>query len=83
MYFFRNFSRNGVVAWTPEDGTVRTHPSSVNNRVSTFPNLYLTYFTKQLSTAIYLHDTTCISVPILLLVRPNTPISMFLLIRCY
>ncbi|XP_018048888.1 PREDICTED: ATP-dependent RNA helicase DHX36 isoform X1 [Atta colombica] len=71
----RRVTKNGVVSWTPEDGSVRIHPSSVNNRVSSFPSRYLTYFTKQRSTAIFLHDTTCISVPILLFAGPNMSIK--------
>ncbi|XP_012525529.1 ATP-dependent DNA/RNA helicase DHX36 [Monomorium pharaonis] len=67
----RRVTKNGIVGWTPEDGSVRIHPSSVNNRVSQFPSRYLTYFTKQRSTAIFLHDTTCISIPILLFAGPN------------
>lgn len=62
----RRVTKEGLIGWTPEDGTVRTHPSSVNNKVDNFPSRYLMYFTKQRSTAIYLHDTTCISIPILL-----------------
>ncbi|XP_012225359.2 ATP-dependent DNA/RNA helicase DHX36 isoform X2 [Linepithema humile] len=67
----RRSTKQGVICWTPEDGCVRTHPSSINNKVEKFPNRYLTYFTKQRSTAIYLHDTTCISVPILLFAGPT------------
>ncbi|CAL1684614.1 unnamed protein product [Lasius platythorax] len=62
----RSVTKNGIICWTAEDGSVRTHPSSVNFKASNFPSQYLTYFIKQRSTAIYLHDTTCISVPILL-----------------
>ncbi|KAL6449085.1 hypothetical protein ACFW04_000652 [Cataglyphis niger] len=67
----RRITKNGAVGWTPEDGSVRTHPSSVNCKASNFPSQYLTYFTKKRSTAIYLHDTTCISIPILLFTGPN------------
>ncbi|XP_014478437.1 PREDICTED: ATP-dependent RNA helicase DHX36 [Dinoponera quadriceps] len=67
----RRATKQGVIGWTPEDGTVRTHPSSVNNRNANFPSRYFTYFTKQRSTAIFLHDTTCVSIPILLFARPN------------
>ncbi|KAM0728608.1 ATP-dependent DNA/RNA helicase DHX36 [Formica fusca] len=67
----RKITKNGIVGWTPEDGSVRTHPSSVNCKASNFSSQYLTYFTKKRSTAIYLHDTTCISVPILLFTGPN------------
>lgn len=60
------------------------HPLSVNWKASNFASQYLTYFTKQRSSAIYLHDTTCISVPILLFTGPNIsismPISMWMLI---
>ncbi|KAL0127321.1 hypothetical protein PUN28_005545 [Cardiocondyla obscurior] len=70
----RRFLKNGVGCWTPEDGEVRIHPSSINNKVDSFPSRYLTYFTKQRSTAIYLHDTTCVSVPMLLFAGPNISI---------
>ncbi|EFN83103.1 ATP-dependent RNA helicase DHX36 [Harpegnathos saltator] len=70
----RRTTKNGVICWTPEDGTVHMHPSSVNSRSSNFPSRYLTYFTKQRSTAIFLHDTTCVSIPILLFARPNMSI---------
>lgn len=73
--YYRKVTKQGVVGWTPEDGPVRTHPSSVNNRSCNFPSRYLTYFTKQRSTAIYLHDTTCVNIPILLFARPNMVIS--------
>ncbi|KAM0735084.1 ATP-dependent DNA/RNA helicase DHX36 [Formica fusca] len=63
-----------IVGWTPEDGDVRMHPLSVNWKASNFASQYLTYFTKQRSSAIYLHDTTCISVPILLFTGPNISI---------
>jgi len=71
-----------VIGWTPEDGRVCIHPSSVNNKVSNFPSRYLTYFTKQRSTAIFLHDTTCISVPILLFAGPNMSISKYNSLFC-
>ncbi|XP_017752422.1 PREDICTED: ATP-dependent RNA helicase DHX36-like [Eufriesea mexicana] len=62
-----NDSIRGSRAFTPEDGlTVAVHPSSVNCSVIGFPSPYITYFTKRLSTSIYLHDTTCVTVPILL-----------------
>lgn len=70
----RKITKNGVVGWTPEDGSVRLHPSSVNNRASNFPSQYLTYFTKQRSTAIFLHDTTCINVPSLVFAGPSLSI---------
>ncbi|XP_070167968.1 ATP-dependent DNA/RNA helicase DHX36-like [Polyergus mexicanus] len=63
-----------IVVRTPEDGPVRVHPLSVNWKASNFASQYLTYFTKQRSTFIYLHDTTCISVPILLFTGPNISI---------
>ncbi|XP_026827375.1 ATP-dependent DNA/RNA helicase DHX36 [Ooceraea biroi] len=72
----RRVTKHGIVGWTPEDGPVRTHPSSVNNKaqVRNFPGRYLTYFTKQRSTAIFLHDTTCISMPTLLFAGPKISI---------
>lgn len=65
-------SKRGVIAWTPEDGTVKVHPSSVNNKMKDFPSPFLTYFTKQRSTAIYLHDTSCVTAPILLFAGSNS-----------
>ncbi|XP_003486528.1 ATP-dependent DNA/RNA helicase DHX36 isoform X1 [Bombus impatiens] len=70
----RRVTKNGTRAWTPEDGSVTIHPSSVNDRVREYPNPFITYFTKQLSTAIYLHDTTCVSAPILLFTAPKMSI---------
>ncbi|KAF3428740.1 LOW QUALITY PROTEIN: hypothetical protein E2986_01277 [Frieseomelitta varia] len=70
----RKVTRNGTFAWTPEDGCVAIHPSSVNDRVKEYTSPYITYFTKQLSTAIYLHDTTCVTAPILLFAAPNMSI---------
>ncbi|XP_014599977.1 PREDICTED: ATP-dependent RNA helicase DHX36-like [Polistes canadensis] len=64
--------KRGVIAWTPEDGTVKVHPSSVNNKMKDFPSPFLTYFTKQRSTAIYLHDTSCVTAPILLFAGSNS-----------
>lgn len=59
--------KNGFAeAWTPEDGCVRIHPSSVNYKIQTFPTNFITYFTKQKSTAIYLHDTTFVTPSIVL-----------------
>lgn len=77
---FRKVTRNGTFAWTPEDGCVAIHPSSVNDRVKEYTSPYITYFTKQLSTAIYLHDTTCVTAPILLFAAPNMSISMYFLL---
>lgn len=70
-------TKNGAIGWTPEDGTVHIHPSSVNCKISSFPSQYLTYFTKQRSTAIFLHDTTCINIPTLLFAGPNMSISNY------
>ncbi|XP_035741323.1 ATP-dependent DNA/RNA helicase DHX36-like isoform X3 [Vespa mandarinia] len=67
-------SKHGVIAWTPEDGSVKLHPSSVNNKMKDFPSPFLTYFTKQRSTAIYLHDTSCVTAPILLFAGSNSSI---------
>ncbi|XP_066597758.1 ATP-dependent DNA/RNA helicase DHX36 [Prorops nasuta] len=67
----RNVNKHGVRAWTPEDGRVLVHPSSVNEKVQSFPSPYLTYFVKQKSTSIFLHDTTCVSEPILLFADSN------------
>lgn len=73
--FLRSDSKHGVIAWTPEDGSVKLHPSSVNNKMRNFPSPFLTYFTKQRSTAIYLHDTSCVTAPILLFAGSNSSIS--------
>ncbi|XP_076292712.1 ATP-dependent DNA/RNA helicase DHX36 isoform X2 [Lasioglossum baleicum] len=60
-------TRGGIRAWTPEDGSVVIHPSSINAKLfSSHPSRYITYFTKQRSTSTYLHDTTFITTPILL-----------------
>lgn len=45
---------------TTEDGNVKIHPSSINAKANQLPTPYVTYFLKQKSTAIYLHDTTCV-----------------------
>ncbi|XP_043788286.1 ATP-dependent DNA/RNA helicase DHX36-like [Apis laboriosa] len=71
----KRVTKNGTLAWTPEDGSVAVHPSSVNDKVKKFPSPFITYFTKQLSTAIYLHDTTCVTAPILLFAAPNMTIK--------
>lgn len=71
----RRVTKSGSIAWTPEDGKVRIHPSSVNDKMNKFPSPYITYFTKQQSTAIYLHDTTCVTGPILLFAAPNMSIK--------
>ncbi|KAH0534883.1 ATP-dependent DNA/RNA helicase DHX36 [Cotesia glomerata] len=46
---------------TVEDGTVKIHPSSINARANQLPTPYVTYYLKQKSTAIFLHDTTCVT----------------------
>ncbi|CAL7947300.1 unnamed protein product [Xylocopa violacea] len=70
----RRVTKNGTIAWTPEDGSVAVHPSSVNYKMQKFPSPFITYFTKQRSTAIFLHDTTCVTAPILLFAAPNMSI---------
>ncbi|XP_017885738.1 ATP-dependent RNA helicase DHX36 isoform X2 [Ceratina calcarata] len=70
----RRITKNGTQAWTPEDGKVCIHPSSVNDKIKC-PSPFLTYFTKQKSTAIYLHDTTCVTSPILLFAAPKLSIT--------
>ncbi|XP_017788044.1 PREDICTED: ATP-dependent RNA helicase DHX36-like [Habropoda laboriosa] len=67
----RRVTKTGTLAWTPEDGSVAIHPSSVNNKIKDLPSPYITYFTKQRSTAIYLHVTTCVTATILLFAAPN------------
>ncbi|XP_015601854.1 ATP-dependent RNA helicase DHX36 isoform X2 [Cephus cinctus] len=66
---------HSVKIWTPEDGPVKLHPSSINDKGGPFPSPYMTYFTKQRSTAIFLHDTTCISPIALLLSAPINSIN--------
>ncbi|XP_034188287.1 ATP-dependent DNA/RNA helicase DHX36 [Osmia lignaria lignaria] len=72
----RDVTKNGTLAWTPEDGRVTIHPSSVNDKVKQVPSQFITYFTKQRSTAVYLHDTTCVTVPILIFAAPNICIKV-------
>ncbi|KZC09687.1 PREDICTED: ATP-dependent RNA helicase DHX36 [Dufourea novaeangliae] len=67
----RRVTKNGTHAWTPEDGKVVIHPSSVNDKIKDYSSPYITYFTKQRSTATYLHDTSCVTAPILLFAAPN------------
>ncbi|XP_011304588.1 ATP-dependent RNA helicase DHX36 [Fopius arisanus] len=59
---------------TAEDGTVKIHPSSINARAKHLPTPYVTYFLKQKSTAIYLHDTTCVSEAALIFAAPKSSI---------
>ncbi|XP_015113650.1 ATP-dependent DNA/RNA helicase DHX36 [Diachasma alloeum] len=59
---------------TSEDGTVKIHPSSVNARAKHLPSPYVTYFLKQKSTAIYLHDTTCVNEAALIFAAPKSSI---------
>ncbi|KAK2585322.1 hypothetical protein KPH14_010004 [Odynerus spinipes] len=70
----KSVTKHGVLAWTPEDGRVKLHPSSVNDKMKDFPSPFLTYFTKQRSTAIYLHDTSCVTAPILLFAGSDSSI---------
>ncbi|XP_003708080.2 ATP-dependent DNA/RNA helicase DHX36 [Megachile rotundata] len=72
----RDVTRNGTLAWTAEDGRVVIHPMSVNDKVQTLPSRFITYFTKQRSTAIFLHDTTCISGSTLIFATPNMRIEV-------
>lgn len=71
----RRVTKAGSIAWTPEDGKVCIHPSSVNDKVNNFPSPYITYFTKQQSTSVYLHDTTCVTAPVLVFAAPNMSIK--------
>lgn len=74
--FFRHHSNSGIRAFSPEDRlSVTVHPSSVNHAVVGLPSPYITYFSKRLSTSIYLHDTTCVTVPILLFASADIFIS--------
>ncbi|CAK9823206.1 ATP-dependent DNA/RNA helicase DHX36 [Anthophora retusa] len=68
----RRVTKNGTHAYTVEHESVAIHPSSVNNKITSLPSPYITYFAKKQSTAIYLHVTTCVSVAILLFAIPNT-----------
>ncbi|XP_043253836.1 ATP-dependent DNA/RNA helicase DHX36 isoform X1 [Colletes gigas] len=66
----RRITKMGTSLWTPEDGNVYMHPSSVNDKVE-LPSPYITYYVKQKSSSIYLHDTTCVTGPILLFAAPH------------
>ncbi|CAK9812236.1 ATP-dependent DNA/RNA helicase DHX36 [Anthophora quadrimaculata] len=68
----RSVTKTGTLAYTVEYENVAIHPSSVNNKIMSLPSPYITYFAKKQSTAIYLHVTTCVTVPILLFALPNT-----------
>ncbi|XP_076228414.1 ATP-dependent DNA/RNA helicase DHX36 isoform X2 [Nomia melanderi] len=67
----RRVTKSGTLAWTPEDGSVSIHPSSINDKIKNYPSPYITYFTKQRSSSTYLHDTTCVTAPILLFAASN------------
>ncbi|XP_057325710.1 ATP-dependent DNA/RNA helicase DHX36 [Microplitis mediator] len=56
---------------TVEDGTVKIHPGSINAREKKLPTSYVTYFLKQKSTAIFLHDTTCVNETALIFATPQ------------
>ncbi|XP_063973081.1 ATP-dependent DNA/RNA helicase DHX36 isoform X2 [Diachasmimorpha longicaudata] len=59
---------------TAEHGPVAIHPSSINARAKSFPSPFITYFLKQKSTAIHLHDTTCVNEAALIFASPNSSI---------
>ncbi|KAG7209519.1 hypothetical protein KM043_015604 [Ampulex compressa] len=67
---------NDVRGHNLEDyGRVVIHPSSVNSApIFRVPSSYVMYFMKQLSTATYLHDTTFITLPILMFAASNATI---------
>ncbi|XP_046753641.1 ATP-dependent DNA/RNA helicase DHX36 [Diprion similis] len=71
----KSVRRHGASVVTPQDGKVKLHPSSINEKCQSFPSPYLVYFTKQLSSAIYLHDTTSISPMGLIFAGPNSKIG--------
>ncbi|XP_015109498.1 ATP-dependent DNA/RNA helicase DHX36 [Diachasma alloeum] len=56
---------------TSEDGPVRIHPRSINSKITQLPSPYVTYFLKQKSGAIFLHDTTFVSEAALILAAPE------------
>lgn len=72
----KSVTKNGTLAWTAEDGQVVIHLLSVNDKVRALPSRFITYFTKQRSTAIFLHDTTCISGATLIFATPNMCIKV-------
>lgn len=57
----KGVTKRNVKVFTPEDGKVKIHPSSINEKIKSFPSTYMIYFWKKRSTAIYLHDTTFVS----------------------
>lgn len=64
-------TKHNVKVVTPEDGKVKIHPSSINEKARSMPSCYLIYFFKKRSTAIYLHDTTFVSAWALLFANFN------------
>ncbi|XP_012267368.2 ATP-dependent DNA/RNA helicase DHX36 [Athalia rosae] len=71
----KSVHRHGAKVLTPQDGKVKLHPSSINEKCPSFPSPYLVYYTKQLSSAIYLHDTTSISPMGLIFAGPDSKIE--------
>ncbi|XP_033228401.1 ATP-dependent DNA/RNA helicase DHX36 [Belonocnema kinseyi] len=67
----RGITKHNILVYTPEDGRVKIHPSSINEKIRSLPSPYLIYFLKKRSTAIYLHDTTSVSPWALLFTNPN------------
>lgn len=57
----RKTMKYSVSLYTPEDGSVKLHPKSVNEQCPEFPSPLLVYHQKLRSTAIFLHDTTMVS----------------------
>ncbi|KAL1115562.1 hypothetical protein AAG570_005852 [Ranatra chinensis] len=49
-----------VELFTPEDGVVKLHPKSINEKTKDFESRFLVYHQKLKSSAIYLHDTTMV-----------------------
>ena len=69
--------RGGVKAITTEKELVKVHPSSINDKVQSFPSPYLTYFLKRKSTEIYLFDTTAVSPLALLFASPCSSLGRY------
>ncbi|KAK0172162.1 hypothetical protein PV328_005512 [Microctonus aethiopoides] len=60
---------------TSEGEIVKIHPSSINQKQKSLPTPYVTYYLKQKSTAIFLHDTTCVNEGALIFAAPKSSIK--------
>uniref|UniRef100_A0A0C9RKH2 RNA helicase n=1 Tax=Fopius arisanus TaxID=64838 RepID=A0A0C9RKH2_9HYME len=64
----------GLKFTTLEGESVKIHPRSLNAKLPLLPSSYVTYFHKQKSSHIFLHDTTCVSQAALIFATPNCQI---------